>query len=178
MFICLFISDFAMSNEIKDNEDIPSDEKVNQDNHEQSQEIEQLPSSENEQVEEKVQETSVDDKPAEEKFQEPSADDKQETEPSLLTSNEHEIPLEPPPSTDVINDKEEEPTPATITEENTSTEPVSEKDDTVRSESSDDTPKLLQIIANKPNKEASSTILNTVRLCIPFYLIFLKFSFL
>ena len=158
-----------MSTEIKDNEDITSNKEVNQDNHEQSQEIEQLeekqetePPSETEQLEEKIEEISI--------------AEKQETEPSVLTSNEHEIPLDPSSTDVIIEKKEEEPIPSIITEENISTLPASEEDNTpvntVQSEStsrSDDTHQFLQIIADKSNKEASAAILNTVRSYISLY---------
>ena len=207
IFVYLFISDFAMSTEIKDNEDITSNKEVNKGNHEQSQEIEQLSPSENEQSEEKIEKISIDEKQKteppsengqlEEKIEkisvdekqetEPpteneqleekiSVDEKQETEPPVLTSNEHEIPLEPPSTDVIIEKKEEEPISAIITEENISTLPGSQEDNTpvntVQSEltsRTDDTHQFLQIIADKSNKEASAAILNTVRSYISLY---------
>lgn len=148
----LFISDLAMSSEIKDDEDVHSEEEINQDNDEQLQEIDQPPlSSENNQTEEITKEIS--------------SDDQQEIEPPLSTLNDQEIS-----STEVIIEEEEEdPTSAIISEENSLALPASEEDntpvDTIPSESStqsDDTHKLLQMIVDKSNKEASSTILNTV----------------
>jgi hypothetical protein len=158
-FVCLFISDFAMSNEIKDNEDIHSNKEINDVKDQQS-------PSENGHAEE------------------PSTDDKKETETSLSTSIDHEIPLETP-FTDVIIEEEEDRTSEDnslalpqseenssalpISEENSSALPVSEEDNTpvdiAQSESinqSDNTNKLLRTIADKSNKEASSAILNTV----------------
>ncbi|CAF4178086.1 unnamed protein product [Rotaria sp. Silwood2] len=154
-----------MSTEIKDNNDVHSNDEVNQDNNDVSQEINQPPSSENEQEEKIIQESSV--------------DDKQEIEPPLLTSNNNEFPSETP-SIDVSNEKDDDSTAATISEENSSALPISEEnslvlpvyeqdnntiDDTVQSESlsqHDNTHQLLQTIADKSNKEASLTILNTL----------------
>ncbi len=149
-----------MSNEIKENEDIHSEKEINQDNGEQSQEIDQplsLPELENEQTEET-----------------PAND----TQPSLSIDNDSDIPSEKP-STDVVIDEEEVPTgivasediPLEIStsEDDTNTPvdtiPIEENNtavETDQSESSDDTPKLLKIIIDKSNKEANSTILNTV----------------
>ncbi|CAF4931711.1 unnamed protein product [Rotaria sp. Silwood1] len=135
-----------MSIEIKDNTNIHSNDEINQDNNELSEENEQ------------------------------------QIQPSLLTSNNNELPLEIP-STDIINENENDSTAATISEENSSALPLSEENslvlpgseqdnnnntagDTIQSESSsqddDDTHQLLQTIADKSNKEASLTILNTL----------------
>jgi hypothetical protein len=152
-----------MSNEIKDNENIHSDKEIYHDNGEQSQEIDQpSPLLENEQI----KEISTND-----------------TQLSLSIDNDSDIPSEIP-STDVVIEEEEEAPTAIITSEEISLAvPTSDEDtntpvdtipieensttvDTDQSESSnqsDDTHKLLKIIADKSNKEASSTILNTVR---------------
>lgn len=145
-----------MSDEIKDNEDIHADKEINHDNDKQSSEIDQPLPSENGHAEDIVKE--------------PSTEDKQESESSFSTPIEQEISLEPP-YTDIIienDEKEEESTSAAVTtSEDTSL--VSKESHTpvniVRTKSinqSDDTDELLQTIADKSNKEASSAILNTV----------------
>ncbi|CAF1301346.1 unnamed protein product [Rotaria sp. Silwood1] len=102
-----------MSTEIEDNTDIHSNDEVNQDSNELSQEIDQPLSSENEREEKQVQELSI--------------DDKQEIESRpILTSNNNELPSESP-STDVIIEKEDDSTAATISEENSSALPLSEE---------------------------------------------------
>ena len=160
-----------MSNEIKENEDIHSDNEINQqDNGEQSQEIDQslpLSSSENEQT----NETPTND-----------------TQLSPSIDNNSDIPLEKP-STDAVIDEEEVATGIVASEDIPLEMPSSEEDTTApvdtipiednstavetdQSESSnqsDDTPKLLKIIVDKSNKEASSAILNTVSLRIYSY---------
>ena len=170
-----------MSNEIKENEDIHSEKEINQDNGEQSQEIDQplsLPELENEQTEETpandTQPSSLPE-PENEQTEETPANDAQ---PSLSIDNDSDIPSEKP-STDVVIDEEEVPTGIVASEDIPLEIPTSEDDtnapvdtipiednntavETDQSESSDDTPKLLKIIIDKSNKEANSTILNTV----------------
>jgi hypothetical protein len=195
----LFISDFAMSNEIKDEDKVHSDEvhreneqtqEIDQENqpsplkipseNEQSEEIDQPPPppqpleipSENEQSEEIDQENQPpaslevpsENEQSEEITKETSVENKEEIE----LPNDYESPSVASFS-DVIIEKEEDPSPSPVSEENSSALPPSEEIktllDTVPSESltrSDDTHELLQIIADKSNKEASSTILNTV----------------
>jgi len=160
-----------MSNEIKDNEEIQSDKEIKQEYDEQSQEIDQpSPSTDNEQTEET------------------STNEKQETQLPLSIDNDSDVPSEIP-FTDVViekKDDEEAPIPIIASEEISLALPTSDEDshtpadtipieenntpaDTDQSESSnqsDETHKLLKIIADKSNKEASSTILNTVRLTI------------
>ncbi|CAF5125311.1 unnamed protein product, partial [Rotaria magnacalcarata] len=145
-----------MSTEVDNNKDIHSNEEVQQDNNEIPQEIDQpLHSFENEQ---KI-ESSINDKQL-------------ETQSSPLSTCDNEDNPLKIPSTDVNNEEDaegENSTAATVSEENSSALPLSEDDnttsDTVQLESlnqSDDTHQLLQTIADKSNKEASLTILNTL----------------
>ena len=108
--VFFFLSDFEMSEEIKDNEGVQSDD-INQE-----------------------------DEPSEEIIQKVSINDEEENEPTLSTPNGRETPSATSFS-DVIIEKHDESLP--ISEEN-------------------HTNQLLQIISDKSNKEASSTILNTV----------------
>ena len=155
-----------MSNEIKDDDDIHTE--VNHHEHdEEKQEIvevqEPLPTLE----------TTTDENPIQEDIiSSTSNNDQEEIEPSpsVSTDNTDEAPSIPIPLADVIIEKEDEPLSAPASDDNIETHSPAEETLTpvisVQSEETsrgNDTHQLLQLIANKSNREASSAILNTVR---------------
>ena len=159
-----------MSNEIKDNETVHSDRETDEGHdepptpvdHEQiSAEISgednhdtplPIPTTDNPEI---PLETSMTDITLEEK--------EEDSTPIIVSSND--IPVTLPTTSDEDNNNNQ--TPVDTVEPKEETIPA----DTVHSQSSnqpDDTPPLLRTIADKSNKEASSTILNTVRSSIAF----------
>lgn len=143
-----------MSNEIKDDETIHPDKETNEDQDERS-------------TTPHIDQPMTTDLPTEEN---------QETElPSNSTSDHPETSLETSTTDVIIEEKEDSTSMTTSSSEIPFAQPRSDEDavDTVQptveetvpveiNNQADDTPHLLRIIADKSNKEASSTILNTV----------------
>lgn len=163
-----------MSNEIKDHETVHSDietdeghgEPITSVNHEEiTTEISiednhdtLLPNSTADNPEIPL-ETSMTDVTLEEKEEEDST-------PIIASSND--IPSTLSTTSDEDSNNNNNHTPVDTVETKEETIPV----DTVHLQSSDqpdDTPPLLRTIADKSNKEASTTILNTVRSSLPFF---------
>ena len=148
------LSDFAMSNEIKENTVIHSNDEGNQDSDiEQPEDINQSVLTETEQ-EKMTNETSI--------------DDEQDIETQVATHNELETSSELS-STEISAEKQEDLTTITVCDENSSALPIPKENDivvdTIQSQSSnqmDDTRQLLRNITDKTNKEANLMILNTV----------------
>lgn len=195
LLLLLFV-DFAMSNEIKDNEDVhPEIKSEHEQPHEEIVEAEEpiktITSTEETQVAEvKVEENLVereqqeddDDDNDDEESQATTSNHDVEIEPSVLTDDiKNEAPSIPIPPPDVIIEKEDEPLSAPASEENVEEKPTAEEitltpisaqsEEQLQVTNSHQHP-LLQSITDKSNREASSIILNTVTKRI-FVLIFL-----
>ncbi|CAF1303213.1 unnamed protein product, partial [Adineta ricciae] len=193
-------SNFAMSNEIKDNEEIHSDKE---NSHEVSQENEQSVSIENGQIEETTTAQPTDERDHQTEIESENPElakeatftdvdiDKTEEENKEDNIEEHDQSTSQPPAPSEEHSSIEENTSEAVPlpEENQPAEPVqsenssalltaeedsstvtaTEKNETPvvriqsqQSNGSDDANHLLQTIADKSNKEASSAILNTL----------------
>ena len=147
-----------MSNEIKDNDDVPS-ERIN----EEGEEKEQRDSS---------TEINVEHEPVEETIPAISSDAREEPELAGSISDSNELTPAVDVS-DIISETEDHPAPLPTAEETTSMPVVSEDEPSpaiipVQAEPlipAGDGHHLLQLIGEKSNKDASSAIFNTVSVC-------------
>ena len=177
--IVLFLfADFAMSNEIKENEDVhpetkPESDELREETVETQEPLTTITLTEEATAAENPVEHQEEEKEEKEEIQPTTSTDSVEIEPSVLTDDiRNEAPSIPIPSPDVIVEKEDEPLSAPASEENVDVTPTAEETTPTTISAQSEEPSqvtnthqhpLLRSIAGKSNQEASSIILNTVR---------------